>query len=236
MAKPVRPAEPITPTQPIAEPIGPPASEPVIAKSAGSVSCAEMEVAQAWVKATLPPQALVPTTAPPPPLSAAEPGPTFHQEPAPSLVVRFRSALDIEEALGTNWLNKLGIAILVLGVAFFLAYQLKNLGPAGKVLVGAIISAAMLGTGLWFERSDRYRILGRAAVGGGWVLLFSVTSAAYHGRAAHLLASHGIDLVLLLLVGAAVVWNPLRYRSQVVTGLAFLLKSKEHTSELQVTF
>jgi len=78
--------------------------------------------------------------------------------------------LDIEEALGTNWLNKLGIAILVLGVAFFLAYQLKNLGPAGKVLVGAIISAAMLGTGLWFERSDRYRILARAAIGGGWAL------------------------------------------------------------------
>jgi hypothetical protein len=33
----------------------------------------------------------------------------------------------------TNWLNKLGIFILVLGVAFFLAYQLKILGPAGKV-------------------------------------------------------------------------------------------------------
>ena len=223
MAKPVRPAEPITPTQPIAEPIGPPASEPVIAKSAGSVSSAEMEAAQAWVKATLPPQARVPTTAPPPPLSAAEPGPTFHQEPAPSLVDRFRSALDIEEALGTNWLNKLGIAILVLGVAFFLAYQLKNLGPAGKVLVGAIISAAMLGTGLWFERSDRYRILARAAIGGGWALLFFVTYAAYHVPAAHVLASQGIDLVLMLLVAAAMVWNTLRYRSQVVTGLAFLL-------------
>src|SRR5438128_10006447 len=102
-----------------------------------------MEAAQAWVKATLPPQARVPTTAPPPPLSAAEPGPTFHQEPAPPLVERFRSPLDIEEALGTNWLTKLGIAILVLGEAFFLAYQLTNAGPAGTVLVGAIITPAI---------------------------------------------------------------------------------------------
>jgi len=131
--------------------------------------------------------------------------------------------LDIEEALGTNWLNKLGIVILVLGVAFFLAYQLKNLGPFGKVLVGAIVSAAMLGTGLWFERSDRYRILARAAIGGGWALLFFVTYAAYHVPAAHVLASQGIDLVLMLLVAAAMVWNTLRYRSQAVTGLAFLL-------------
>src|SRR5207247_7792029 len=104
-----------------------------------------------------------------------------------------------------------------------LADQLKNLGPAGKVLVGAIVSAAMLGTGLWFERSDRYRILARAAIGGGWALLFFVTYAAYHVPAAHVLASQGIDLVLMLLVAAAMVWNTLRYRSQVVTGLAFLL-------------
>src|SRR5438876_9094856 len=172
-----------------------------------------MEAAQAWVKATLPPQARVPTTAPPPPLSAAEPGPTFHQEPAPSLVDRFRSALDIEEALGTNWLNKLGIAILVLGVAFFLAYQLKNLGPAGKVLVGAIISAAMLGTGLWFERSDRYRILARAAIGGGWGLLFFAPLLGFTVPAAIWFGSQGSDWCLFRLVAAAMVWNTLRYRS-----------------------
>jgi hypothetical protein len=120
-------------------------------------------------------------------------------------------------------LNKLGIAILVLGVAFFLAYQLKNLGPAGKVLVGIVVSAAMLGMGLWFERSDRYRILARAGIGGGWALLFFVTYAAYHVPAAHVLASQGVDLALMLLVAAAMVWNTLHYRSQVVTGLAFLL-------------
>src|SRR5207245_958973 len=160
---------------------------------------------------------------PPPPTS-----PVLHANCTPvrinlSTAHRLKSSLDMEEMLATNWLNKLGIVILVLGVAFFLAYQLKNLGPAGKVLVGAIISAAMLGTGLWFERSDRYRILARAAIGGGWALLFFVTYAAYHVPAAHVLASQGIDLVLMLLVAAAMVWNTLRYRSQVVTGLAFLL-------------
>ena len=125
--------------------------------------------------------------------------------------------------LGTNWLNKLGIAILVLGIAFFLAYQLKTLGPAGKVLVGIATSAAMLGAGIWAERSNRYRILARAAVGGGWALLFFTTYAMYHVPAAQILSSQAADLVLMLVVAAAMVAHTLRYRSQVVTGLSFLL-------------
>ncbi len=142
---------------------------------------------------------------------------------APSLADRFKSSLDVEEMLGTNWLNKLGIVILVLGVAFFLAYQLKALGPAGKVLVGFVTAAVMLGAGIWFDRLERYRILARAGIGGGWALAFFTTYAMYHVPAAQVLSSQATDLVLMLAVAAAMVVHTLRYRSQVVTGLAFLL-------------
>jgi uncharacterized membrane protein len=125
--------------------------------------------------------------------------------------------------LGTNWLNKLGIVILVLGVAFFLAYQLKALGPPGKVLVGFVTAGVLLGAGIWFDRRERYRILARAGIGGGWALLFFTTYAMYHVPAAQVLSSQASDLVLMLAVAAAMVLHTLRYRSQVVTGLAFLL-------------
>jgi uncharacterized membrane protein len=70
---------------------------------------------------------------------ATPPQPSFSTlESQPSITDRVRSSLDIEEMLGTNWLNKLGIVILVLGVAFFLAYQLKTLGPAGKFWSGSL--------------------------------------------------------------------------------------------------
>lgn len=65
--------------------------------------------------------------------------------------------------LGTNWLNKIGIGILVLGLAFFLAYQLQNLGPAGKVLLGVALSAGMIAIGVRYESNQRYRILGARA-------------------------------------------------------------------------
>ncbi|HKS76410.1 MAG TPA: DUF2339 domain-containing protein [Terriglobales bacterium] len=181
------------------------------------------EASKPWVKTQTPIVPPPPPTVPPRP-SVAPPVPTFHAAASgPSFAERFKSSLNIEEALGTNWLNKLGVSLLVLGIAFFLAYQLKTLGPAGKVLVGYVVSAVMLGAGIWFERNNRYRILARAGVGGGWALLFFVTYAMYHVPAAHVLSSQPLDLVLMLVVAAAMVWHTLRYRSQVVTGLSFFL-------------
>ncbi len=173
---------------------------------------------------TRPPQPIPVEIAPvPPPIPPAS-EPTFAaREIAPALAEKIREGGGIEEVLGKNWLNKLGIVLLVIGVAFFLAYQLQTLGPTGKVLVGYTVSLALLGAGIWFERNDRYRILARAGIAGGWALLFFTTYAMYHVPAAHVLASQSVDLVLMLIVALAMVWHTLRYNSQVVTGLAFLL-------------
>lgn len=206
-----------------------PASDEILAPHTPT-DTPQQAMAEAWVAkkpiepAPVSPRPYASVPAPPPPSFAHPPAPRFQSvEAGPSLTERFKSALDIEEVLGTNWLNKLGIIILVLGIAFFLAYELKTFGPRGKVLVGYVVAAIMLGAGIWFERGERYRILARAGIGGGWALLFFTTYAMYHVPAARVLASQATDLVLMLAVAAVMVWHTLRYRSQVVTGLAFLL-------------
>lgn len=148
---------------------------------------------------------------------AVEPplGPTFAE--------RAKRLLDIEEVLGTNWLNKLGVVILVIGVALFLGYELRALGPAGKILVGFAVSATLLGAGAWFERNERWRLIARAGIAGGWALFFFTTYAMYHVPASRILQSQAVDLVLLFAVGAGMVAHSLRYHSQVTTGMAFLL-------------
>lgn len=103
---------------------------------------------------------------------------------SPSWIERLKGGFDLEEALGTNWLNKIGVVILVLGIAFFLAYQLRELGPGGKVLVGFVISSVLLGGGIFLERKPGYALLARAGVGGGWALGFFTTYAMYHVQAA----------------------------------------------------
>jgi uncharacterized membrane protein len=136
---------------------------------------------------------------------------------------RVKSSHDLEERLGTNWLNKLGIGILVLGIAFFLAYELKEFGPAGKIAVGCITALVLLGGGISLERNERYRILSWAGIGGGWALLFFTTYAMYHVPAAKVLNSEAGDLTLMLAVTVGMVLHTLRYKSQSVTGIAFLL-------------
>ena len=63
-----------------------------------------------------------------------------------------KSVFALEETLGTNWLNKLGITILVLGLALFGIYELGQLGPAGKVGLSFVVSLALLAGGVFFEK------------------------------------------------------------------------------------
>jgi uncharacterized membrane protein len=196
----------------------PPIEKPIVSAPPRVV---EPIVAPPAPKLVDPPRVFVPPTRVSPPPAAT---PSFSATPAdaPKAPTR-KSALDVEEMLGANWLNKLGIGLVVLGIASLIAFQLKNFGPMGKVLLGFALSVAMLAVGVWFERADRYRILARASVGGGWALLFFTTYAMHFVPAAHVIASEVLDLVLLLGVAIAMVVHTLRYRSQVVTGLAFLL-------------
>lgn len=214
---------------PVAAP-QPPASAVPSKSSTPATSTSEI-AAEEWIKQRLTESiSSASVSTPPVPSQINQPSPSSPNPPSfanpeigPSLFNRFKTALDVEEMLGTDWLNKLGIVLLVLGVAFFLAYQLKTMAPAGKVLVGLVTGVVMLGAGAWFERGERYRILARAGIGGGWALLFFTTYAMYHVPAAQVLSSQPTDLVLMLVVAAAMVGHTLRYQSQVVTALAFLL-------------
>src|ERR1700687_2508253 len=154
----------------------------------------------------------------PPPVSA-------YRVPSskPTLQQRMKSVSAIEETLGTNWLNKLGIIILVVGVALFGIYELGALGPLGKVGISYLASAFLLVGGIFLEKNERYRLLGRTGIGGGWALFFFSTYAIYHVAAMHVLDSLTLDCILMLVVAIAMAAHTLRYRSQFVIGLAFLL-------------
>ena len=158
----------------------------------------------------------------PPPISAYRslpPKPTFQQ--------RMKTVSAIEEALGTNWLPKIGIIMTVIGFALLGIYELGALGALGKVGISYFASAVLLGGGIFLEKNERYRLLGRTSIGGGWALLFFSTFGIYHVEAMRVLpvnaGSLTLDCGLMLVVAVAMALHTLRYSSQFVTGLAFLL-------------
>jgi hypothetical protein len=147
--------------------------------------------------------------------------------PGPPITERLKRLLNLEEVLGTNYLIKIGVVILVIGVAGFIVSKFGNFPTWAQLSAGYLVGLAMLIGGARYETSP-YRILARSSMGGGWALIFFTTWALHHAHhpGEHpLLPWEPVDLVLMLIVAAAMVKHTLKYNSQLVTGFAFLLPS-----------
>jgi len=207
---------PIPEPKPAATAAPPPAAKPVMPAVPGRPAEPPAHPAKPnWLDQPPAASARVTTPAVVAPLRTSAPKATPQQ--------RMKKVFALEEALGTNWLNKLGIIILVLGVALFGIYELGQLGPAGKVSLLYVVSLGLLGSGVWLERKGRYRILGRTLIGGGWALLIFSTYAMQHVPAMQVMTSEATNSFLILGAVVAMALHTLHYRSQLVTGLAFLL-------------
>jgi outer membrane biosynthesis protein TonB len=205
---------------PLPEPVVPPAPTPAPPKESTPPAPAKPPV-----PARVPwPEAAVPSQPAAPRVTSASSTEAFRYAAAkPTLAQQIRRIFALEETLGTNWLSKIGIIILVLGLALFGVYEFNNLGPAGKVAISYAAAIALLVGGILFEKRETYRILGRTFIGGGWALFFFCTYGIYHVAAMHVLNSLTLDCLLMLLVAITMGAHTLRYRSQLITGLAFLL-------------
>jgi hypothetical protein len=179
-------------------------------------------------------EARLPTPSPAPPTPPAGTGPAAAGAgpQVPSLLAGAtrtarardpRQWADLEERLGANWLNKIGIVVLVFGVAFFLNYTMRHLGPAGKIAVGYALGVFLIVLGDVGVRHDRYRITSRAVLGGGWAIAYFTTYALHNVAAVRVVESAALGFALLFAVTALMVEHSLRYNSQVATGFAYLL-------------
>jgi uncharacterized membrane protein len=113
--------------------------------------------------------------------------------PKPTLEQRMKSVSSIEEVLGANWFAKLGVIMTVIGLALLGKLALQNLGPAGKAFIIYAVSIVFLGGGILLEKRDRYQLLGRVAIGGGWALLFFSTFGIHYIPAMRVLDSGVLD-------------------------------------------
>ena len=85
------------------------------------------------------------------------------------------------------------------------------------------MSAILLTAGIIGEQKERYRIAGRAVLGGGWALAYFTTYALHNVASVRLVESPAIGFMFLFIVAAAMVAHSLRYHSEITTGFAYLL-------------
>ena len=205
--EPVAPPAPFRPPQPAPQPTpyfpppAAPAPAPVFAMAAAAAA---------------PAPAMRPAPLPRPP--AMPPGPTLTER-----LRKKMSGQEWEALVGGNLLLKLGMLMLVIGVALFLGYSFTQMGPAGRVAISLAVCAALLGGGIALERRPVYKLFGRALLAGGWAALYFTSYAMYAVQAAKVIASPIAGSVLLLAVATGMIIHSLKYRSQTVTALAYFI-------------
>jgi len=128
-----------------------------------------------------------------------------------------------EVTVGGSWLNKIGVLVFVIGLALLVGYSMTHVGPAGRIAIGFAVSLTLLGGGVAMERHAEYRNYAYGLVAGGWAGTYFTTYAMRAVDAARVLDSDLVAIVCLSVVAAAMVWHSLRYRSQEVTALAYVV-------------
>lgn len=169
VAKPVDSLVPVPPEIPKQQVIAPPTRpEPVVLPDTIERT---REVISEPV-APLPAKAPEPRMPPPPlhkPYTAPEPQRSFlEQHP------------DLEKFIGENLINKIGIAILVLAIGFFVKYAIDNnwVGPVGRVGIGVLCGGILIG--IAHRMRNAYTAFSSVLVGGGLAILYFTITLAYH--------------------------------------------------------
>src|SRR5439155_18352438 len=80
------------------------------------------------------------------------PKPVAHSPPVPARAP-VAPPPNLESKIGAQWLNRIGIVAVLIGVSYFLKYAFENdwIGTTGRIAIGLLAGAGVL---LW---SDRFR-------------------------------------------------------------------------------
>ena len=143
-------------------------------------------------------------TPPPPPLPSATPlaaRETTLIPAKPVLIAPETREGDLESRIGSHWLNRIGIAALLVGVSYFLKFAFDNnwIGPAGRVTIGVLAGIAVV---VWSERfrSHGYLAFSYSLKAVGISVLYLSLWAAFQ---VYILIPSGVAFVAMLAVTAS---------------------------------
>ncbi len=97
-------------------------------------------------------------------------------EPAPTF---FERHPDMEKFIGENLVNKIGIAILVLAIGFFVKYAIDQnwVGAIGRVAIGIICGGILIG--IAHKLRNSYKSFSSVLAGGGLAVFYFTITLAY---------------------------------------------------------
>jgi uncharacterized membrane protein len=115
---------------------------------------------------------------------AAEPMPVSPPAPPPAVApVAIERGLDLETLIAGRWLNRIGLLLVLIAVAYFLKLVIDNewIGPTGQVTLGVLAGAGLLAFSQWLVgRGFLYFSEGITALGAGVLYLSLWAGSTYY--------------------------------------------------------
>src|SRR5215470_5905365 len=166
---------------------------------------------------TAPPKPVPPVTVP-----ASTPPPSFATFSGSKLVSEIDSGASLERKIGQVWLNRIGIAAVLIGVSFFLKWAFDNnlIGAGGRVAIGLL---AGIGIVVWSERFRRKNYVpfsySLKAVGIGTLYISLWAAAQYFNPP---LISTQIAFLAMVVVTAATITMALAQNAELLAAFALV--------------
>jgi uncharacterized membrane protein len=119
-----------------------------------------------------------------------------------------RNNPDLEKFVGENLVNKIGITVLVLGIAFFVKYAIDQnwISETGRVCIGIACGIILVSIAHYLRNS--YRSFSSVMAGGGIAVFYFTIAFAYHE---YQLFSQTASFVLMIFITAFAVALSLLY-------------------------
>jgi uncharacterized membrane protein len=126
---------------------------------------------------------------------------------------------DIEKFIGENLINKIGIAITVIGVAIGAKYSIEHqlISPLTRIILGYVMGIVLLGFGIKLKKN--YENYSAVLVSGAIAILYFITYSAYgfYDLIPQLLA-----FVLMFIFTAFTVVAAIHYNNQVIAHIGLV--------------
>lgn len=138
----------------------------------------ELEKEVALLKGVIPAEEPVRNELPKPVYVTETPVQTSHVHVPPKQNVPYPT---FEKVIGTQWIGRIGVVAVILGVAFFLKYSFDNnlIGEAGRVMLGIVSGIFVLGLGEFLHKKKNLGLYGEMLSGGGLAVLYLSFYAAF---------------------------------------------------------
>lgn len=143
---------------------------------------------------------------------------SFKQTPPPlSNSPKVKS--DLEKFIGENLINKIGIAITVIGVAIGAKYSIEHglISPLTRILLGYLAGLALLGFGIKLKKN--YENYSAVLVSGAMAIMYFITFTAY---AFYNLIPQGFAFALMVVFTVFTVVAALNYNRQVIAHIGLV--------------